>query len=205
MTYTRYVLFIHIQSPAYRKVLEGINDAFSHKEKGGKMWVWIDGFPDYSVSNEGKVRHDSNLRLVKPQINQLGVVYVGLMRDHEQKQRVLARLVADAFLPRTLEAFNTPINLDGDRFNCAVDNLMWRPRWFAIRYNRQFREPYYGRINHPLRSVDDSEVHLSSLDAAIRYGLLERDICLSIEHNTLVWPTYQQFEIMEWSRNSSTY
>jgi NUMOD4 motif len=161
-----------------------------------EMWVQIEGFPDYSVSTSGEVRHDSNLRLLRPQINQLGIPYVGMMRDNEQKQRSLARLVANAYLPRFLEAFDTPINLDGDRMNCAVENLMWRPRWFAIRYNRQFKEPYYRRIEAPLRAIEDSEVHSSSIEAAIRYGLLERDICLSIEHRTYVWPTYQIFELV---------
>lgn len=161
------------------------------------MWTPIDDFPGYSVSTEGEVRHDSNLRPLKPQINQSGVPYIGLFRDYSQKKRSLARLVATTYIPRSLEAFDTPINLDGDRLNCSVENLMWRPRWFAILYNQQFSDPYYGRINAPLRATDNQEVHSSSLEAAIRYGLLERDLVLSIEHNTFVWPTYQYFEIVE--------
>ena len=161
------------------------------------MWVPIKDFPGYSVSDEGEVRHDSNMRPLKPQINQFGVAYVCLVQGYDQKKRSLPRLVANAFIPRSLEAFDTPINLDGDRLNCAVDNLMWRPRWFAIRYVQQFKDPYKNRINRPLRALDSSEVHSSSLDAAIRYGLLERDLVLSMLNNTVVWPTYQRFEIVE--------
>lgn len=161
------------------------------------MWAQIEGFPDYSVSDQGEVRHEANQRLLKITMNQYFVPYVGLVRDFEQKKRSVARLVANAFLPRDLEAFDTPINLDGDRLNCALWNLMWRPRWFAIRYNQQFRDPYKNRVNRPLRAVDFTEVHSSSIEAAMRYGLLERDIVLSLHNGTWVWPTYQTFELVE--------
>lgn len=161
------------------------------------MWAPIDGFPGYSVNEEGEVRHDSNLRPLRVQINQFGVPYVCMVRDYEQKKRSLPRLVANAFIPRGLEAFDTPINLDGDRMNCNVDNLMWRPRWFAIRYVQQFKEPPRYRVNRPLRALDSSEVYPTSLEAVIRYGLLERDIVLSMHNNTVVWPTYQRFEVVE--------
>jgi hypothetical protein len=100
-------------------------------------------------------------------------------------------------MPDRSEAFDTPINLDGDRFNCCLQNLMWRPRWFAVQYNRQFRERYDRPIEVPLKAADTKEVFPNSLAAAIRYGLLERDVVLSIEHNTLTWPTYQKFEVVE--------
>lgn len=161
------------------------------------MWVQIAGFPDYSVSDQGEVRHESNLRPLAVTVNQRGVPYVGLVRHSEQKKRSLARLVANAFLPQDLESFDTPINLDGDRLNCAMWNLMWRPRWFAIRYNQQFRDPYRNRVNRPLRAVDFKEVHSSSIEAACRYGLLERDIVLSLHNHTWCWPTYQYFELVE--------
>lgn len=160
-------------------------------------WVPVQGFPGYSVNNLGQVRRDANGRILQVKINQYGVPYVGLMREWEQKQRSLSLLVARAFLPRSLEAFDTPINLDGDRFNCTVENLMWRPRWFAVQYNRQFREPYEEPIERPIRDTKGREVLLDSLEVATRYGLLERDVVLSILNRTYVWPTYQTFEVVE--------
>lgn len=160
-------------------------------------WVPVRGFPGYSVSDRGRVRRDANGRILHIKINQYGVPYVGLMREWEQKQRSLARLVASAFLPRSLEAFDTPINLDGDRVNCSVENLMWRPRWFAVQYNRQFREPYESPIEAPIRDVNGGKAHSGSLEVAMRYGLLERDVVLSIFNMTYVWPTYQVFEVVE--------
>lgn len=160
-------------------------------------WVPVQGFPGYSVDSLGQVRRDSSGRVLRPKINQYGVPYVGLMKDWEQKQRSLALLVAKAFIPRALEAFDTPINLDGDRLNCSVENLMWRPRWFAIQYNRQFRERYEHPIERPIRDEKDEEVLPGSLAVAIRYGLLERDVVLSILNRTYAWPTYQVFVVVE--------
>lgn len=159
-------------------------------------WRPIDGFPKYSVDMSGQVRHNRTGHVVRPQMNQSGVPYVVLMRNGQHFSRGLARLVARTFIPRDLEAFDTPINLDGDRWNCDIDNLMWRPRWFAIQYHQQFRYAPLTRIDRPLRASDASEVHSSSLEAAIRYGLLEVDISRSILFGHIVWPTYQTFELV---------
>ena len=103
--------------------------------------------------------------------------------------------MAKAFLPPPSDVFDTPINLDGNRFNCAVDNLMCRPRWFAVRYNQQFTHGRYDRpLGRPVTAIETGEVFPDSFLAACRYGLLERDLVLSIEHNTVTWPTYQTFE-----------
>lgn len=158
-------------------------------------WTLVRGFPLYSVNTLGQVRRDDFDRLVTPQANQTNSVYVPLMRDHKLHQRSLALIVARAFLPPPVPPFNTPINLDGDRWNCHVDNLMWRPLWFARKYHRQFREPYESPINTPLKARDDKEVFGGSFEAACRYGLLERDVVLSVYHNTYAWPTYQIFEL----------
>lgn len=158
-------------------------------------WVPVQGFPGYSVNPLGQVRKDSNGRVLHTRLNQYGVPYVGLMRDWRQCIRSLPRLVATAFLPTPNEIFDTPINLDGDRTNCHIDNLMWRPRWYAIYYVSQFKDRYMNPINVPVRAVETREVFPNSLEAACRYGLLEREVVLSVLNQTPTWPTYQQFEL----------
>lgn len=157
-------------------------------------WVSIEGFPNYSVNSLGQVRQDRFDRLMVPHMNQTEVVYVSLNRENRQFQRSLALIVAKAFLPPPPPPFNTPIHLNGDRWDCAIDNLMWRPRWFAIRYHRQFRDPYERPVKAPLRARGEKEVFQDSFSAACRYGLLERDVVMSVEYNTYAWPTYQIFE-----------
>lgn len=158
-------------------------------------WVPLESFPGYSVNTLGQVRKDSSGRLLHPRINQYGVPYVGLMRNWRQCIRSLPRLVAMTFLPPPSEIFDTPINLDGDRTNCEVDNLMWRPRWYAIYYVNQFKDRYDHPIESPIRAIDTEEVFPNSLAAACRYGLLEREVVLSVLNKTPTWPTYQMFEL----------
>jgi hypothetical protein len=141
------------------------------------------------------VRTDRSGRILSLNVNQTGVLQVGMMRDGRQYHRSVPLLVAKAFLPPLSKAFDTPINLDGDRYNNRVDNLAWRPRWFAIRYNQQFRQPVENPIDMPIIDLKTREVSQNSLECAKRYGLLERDLVLSILNRTYVWPTYQEFGI----------
>lgn len=125
----------------------------------------------------------------------MGVLQVGLTSFGEYHKRGVALLVARAFIPQPSELFDTPINLNGDRSDCRAENLMWRPRWFAIAYHKQFKEPYEFRLDGAIYDTKTSEISNSSLEAAMRYGLLEQDIVLSIANRTYVWPTYQVFGI----------
>lgn len=160
------------------------------------VWKPIRGFPGYSINAKGQVRHDKNKRLVRPRYNQYGTPYVGLMRNWQQCSRSLPRLVAAAFLSSPTDIFNTPIQLDGDPANCRVENLMWRPRWYAVKYKRQFEQRYYDPIDEPIHAIDKMETFPNSFAAACRYGLLEKEVVLSIRNRTPAWPTYQMFELM---------
>jgi len=160
-------------------------------------WEPIPSFPGYSIREDGAVRHDKNLRPVKPRVNQDNVCYVGLMRDWAQHNRSLARLVAIVFLAPPTDLFNTVIQLDGNPWNCHVSNLMWRPRWYAIKYKRQFERRYHSPIDEPIHAIDKFENFPNSFEAAQRYGLLEEEVVLSIQNNTPAWPTYQEFELVE--------
>lgn len=160
-------------------------------------WRPIADFPEYSVSNLGHIRRNATGYELAPKVNQYGVVYVGLMKNGEQLQRGVALLVASTFVPRLSPAFDTPINLNGDRFDNKVDNLTWRPLNFARMYNRQFKDRYVNPIGHRIVDLESGEEFENSYDCAVRCGLLERDIVLSILNRTYTWPTYQQFGILE--------
>jgi hypothetical protein len=163
-----------------------------------EIWKEIEEFPNYSVSNFGRVRSNFSERILSVYANQSGLVQVGLMLNGIQKHRSVPLLVARAFIPQPSGPFDTPINLDGDRYNNHVDNLMWRPRWFAIKFNKQFKEEvsYENQINVPIEDLKSGEVTDNSLECAKRYGLLEDEIVLAILNNTYVWPTYQRFRVV---------
>lgn len=160
-------------------------------------WMPVEGFPGYSVNNLGQVRNDNTDRVLAVRENQYGVTFVGLSRGYRQYQRSLALLVANAFIPNSSEIWDTPINLDGDKYNCAVENLMWRPRAFAIRYQQQFKHGPERHVNGPLRAIGDDLVFEDSFTAAMYYGLLEAEIRDSLKNGTPTWPTYQRFEFVK--------
>lgn len=162
-----------------------------------ELWKVIRDFPKYSVSTTGRVRRDESGRILAQSPNQYGVVSVGLMRGNTQFRRSVPLLVAKAFIPHPFGPFDTPINLNGNRYDNRIENLVWRPRWFAVQYNHQFKEPYGYPITRPLRDVKTEIEYENSWDVATKHGLLEKDVVLSILNNTVTWPTYQSFEVIE--------
>lgn len=160
-------------------------------------WRKIYAFPGYSVSYTGDVRNDLTGYWLQYSINQAGVVYVGITKGRTQYNRSVARLVADAFLPLPMyESFDTPINLDGNRLNNFVNNLIWRPRWFAVKYNRQFFNTGLASVLK-LRELATGEIFNSSLAAAVRFGLLAQDLAIAALNQDEVWPTGQRFAILK--------
>jgi hypothetical protein len=162
-----------------------------------ERWRIIDEFPNYSISDHGRVRNDESGRVLALLQNQKGIVNVGLMRGGIQYKRSVTVLVANAFLqPSALEAFDTPINLDGDRSNNHYGNLMWRPRWFAVKYFQQFKigpSGFGGRVQDRSTGI----IYRNTWEAALEWGLIEKDIVVAILNRTYVWPTYQVFKVMD--------
>lgn len=171
--------------------LSPLQDKIEDKER----WKRIPDFDEYKVGSHGHIKSEKTGRLLRVSQNQYGVVQVGMMRDGVQHHRGVARLVAKAFIRNPYPAFDTPINKDGNRVNNHVANLVWRPRWFAVKYNWQFRWPYAFPITSPIVDLKTGDVSPNSFECAKRYGLLEEDLVVSIENRTYVWPTYQEFGV----------
>lgn len=160
-------------------------------------WKQIKEFLEYSVSSHGRVRHDTRDHIMALTLNQLGIVQVGFSQHGMYYKRAVAPLVAHAFIPRPMGPFDTPINLDGDRTNNYVENLMWRPRWFAVKYHKQFKKANMKRNGLMIRDTKTGEIFVSEYDACIQFGLLVDDLRHAIVNRTYVWPTYQIFEYVE--------
>lgn len=157
-------------------------------------WRAIHSFQMYSVSTLGRVRNEKSGRIMALRINDRGIVFVGLVREKVQYKRAINILVANAFLPPPPNrAFDSAINLDGKRTNNHVENLTWRPLWFARRYYYQFRPEAPRGFTVPVEEVNTKEVFNTSWDAAVKYGLLDREIFIATLNHTFVFPTYQQF------------
>ena len=162
-----------------------------------ELWSPIPSFENYSISNYGAVLN-SRGELLTAGRNQQGVLYVQLWREGKAFNRAVAPLVAKAFLePPPHHSWDTPIHLNGNRVDVFIENLMWRPRWFAVDYHQQIRRASLSKI----RDVVTEEVDtLKSF--CMRYGLLPQKVweqALDRTSNTNsifgVWPTNQMFEL----------
>jgi hypothetical protein len=161
-------------------------------------WRVIEEFPDYAVSSYGRVRNLVTDLIKTPTQNQQGTASVLLMRDHDQYRRSVSVLVASAFVEREQYNHNTPIHLDGDLTNHHPDNLRWRPRWFALKYHKQFKPGYFPAINEPIEDVVTKRQYRNSLEASMEHGLLDVEIFLAIVNRTVVFPTNQRFQLVNW-------
>lgn len=167
-----------------------------------EQWQELDEFPNYAVSDHGRIMNTHTDLLKRPSKNQQGILMVNLSHRNQQHIRSVAVLVATTFLndvPRP-DHFDTPIHLDGDKGNCRADNLAWRPRWFAVKYHQQFnpfeRANRYG-FRRPIINVETEEVFPTSWDAATKYGLLDFEILLATQNRTFVFPINQRFEVID--------
>lgn len=162
-----------------------------------EQWCEILQFPGYLVSNTGQVQNEKTGRMLSSNVNQRGIVNVSLYNRGHEFKRSVAVLVATAFVVTARSAsFNTPINLDGDRRNNRADNLLWRPRWYAMEYFKQFHdEP--NSIDEPVQEYKTGEIFKSSWEAALTFGLLDREVVRSIIRRTYAVPTYQMFQLYQ--------
>ena len=112
--------------------------------------------------------------------------------DGGYKTRGVARIVAEVFNePPPNERFDTIIHLDGDVSNCFAGNLMWRPRWYAIKFHKQFTfESFHtGYKNHEkIREIDSGRLYTSIHEVCTTEGVYYFDVqdCLIRESVTPV-------------------
>ncbi|MET0785776.1 MAG: NUMOD4 domain-containing protein [Paenisporosarcina sp.] len=155
----------------------------------------IEGFPNYVVSNYGRVFNiatDRELTLSHT-TKDGGDLSVGMFRDNRQHRYSVKCLVARAFVEGETELFNTPVLLDGDRFNLRADNIVWRPRWFACTYVRQFSRLSTWINFGPIVDVTTGTKYDTIYDAATTNGLLLVDVMDSVFNEKIVFPTRQRF------------
>lgn len=159
----------------------------------------VPGFPDYVIDKEGSVyNRESGLRR-KPSRTQEGAVKITLFREGRAYTKSLSLLVAKAWLynDHDPEIFDTPIHLDNDPTNNHVDNLAWRPRWFAVKYQRQYWNEEYRYARTRVEDVKTGEVFDSLLAVCQRYGFLYMDVIKSCTRGETVFPSWKEFRFAD--------
>ena len=162
-----------------------------------ETWVVVEEFQDYQVSDHGRVLKTATGKIMKESYTRQGAVKIGFVEAGIQYTRSVKVLVAESFLETPSENFDTPINLDGNQRNNHVENLLWRPRYFAIKYSRQFHEYTPGQSMGPIASTETRHVYIDMVEAALTNGLLIYDVWRSVHHGFKVFPTGDRFVLLK--------
>lgn len=160
--------------------------------------VPVPGFEDYVIDRDGTVYTAWNKRLRRASRTQEGAVKITLYRDGIPYTKSLARLVARAHLWNGFDPtiFNTPIHLDNNLENNHVDNLAWRPRWFAVKYQQQYWNENYRFAKTKVQDTATRKTYNSLVEACQAHGLLFMDVIKSCTEGTPVFPTRQKFRFV---------
>ncbi len=92
-------------------------------------WRTVADFPDYEISNLGRVRNSSG-KVLKPQQNPKNGYYQIMLHNGINGKKIklhyLHRLVATYFLPQPQEGQTQINHKNGDRQNNTASNLQWK-------------------------------------------------------------------------------
>lgn len=158
-----------------------------------EIWAQLDEFEDYSISNLGRVRNDIRDSPVALSLTQQGAVKVGLMKGGVQYTRSVKVLVAETFIPKENPLFNSPIHLDCNPRNNRVDNIVWRPRWFAWKYTQQLVDINRFKKVGPVVNVKTKVVYKNVVEAAMANGLLFWEVEMAVINQIPVFPSWHLY------------
>lgn len=143
-----------------------------------EAWGKIEDFPPYEVSDEGRIRNADTGKQLGIYDNGHGVLQVVLRRGGCNHARAVHRLVATTFFdPAPYDC--VPMYRDGDHYNNRASNLVWKPRWFAVKWTKQGHATPtdFRRI----RVVRTGVVYENSLECAKAIGGLEELVLLTAQ------------------------
>lgn len=91
-----------------------------------EIWRTIEGFPDYEVSNLGRVRSNKYQKALirKPRLGTNGYYQVGLYVNGKRIRKSIHRLVAQAFIPGACNSLEVN-HINGIKTDNTAENLEW--------------------------------------------------------------------------------
>lgn len=132
---------VEITGPQTEWIADAILAALPHtgEQSGGAPVAWgpIAGFEGlYEVSDDGRVRRMPEGSERSPTRSGAGYRKVELWRGNQRHQRLIHRLVAEAFLAPPPEGFGEVNHKDGDKANNRASNLEWSNRRLNTDHSR---------------------------------------------------------------------
>lgn len=162
-------------------------------------WRIVKDFPKYEVSNFGHVRKIGKTTPLSPKKAKGDAWFVKLSRDGIPYSKTLKTLVSEAFVPKPEghdpNVFDTPVLCALTTDDVRADKIVWRPRWFAIKYRRMINDlPYYWDM--AVLNLNTGNQHASILTASLRDGVLMSDIYRSAGEGRTTFPHGYRYDFM---------
>jgi len=159
-----------------------------------ERWKRITGFPNYEISNVGRVYNSKSDRIMKTSKTTFGHAKISLLSNVDntnsgRQTMSVAKLVAEAFVDRPTALCDQVVILDGDLENLAAYNLVWRPSWYAWKYVRQLQDDQPNHFyNLAVHNVTNDITYNSVVEAGMAEGLLFTDIWRSTYSGAEIFP-----------------
>ncbi len=132
-----------------------------------ERWVEIEEFPNYAVSDYGRVMNRKTARILSPIVSGSGYIYVRLYNVLGYKTISVHVLVASVFVDGWFDGAEVN-HIDGDKINVLPENLEWctHSENLLHAYATGLQQPT--RRYKPVRCIETNEV-FRSIDAAAEY------------------------------------
>lgn len=136
-----------------------------------ECWKVVADFPDYMVSQLGRVKNARTGRILKPYLADENYYELNLWHERKAKHVRVHRLVALSFCEGYASGLE-PDHIDGDKTNNVATNLEWVThaengrRAYALGFNR----PTLRRNVRPIEIVETGEVFESAAACARAIG-----------------------------------
>ncbi len=155
----------------------------------------IEDFPEYIVTEYGEVFNAKTEREIQVARTGQGTAKVTLYRDGRPFTRALGLIVAKAYVWNDFDPdiFDTPIHLNHEPLDNRAVNLRWRPRWFAIKYAKQYWFENYHNHRRDIYDPSDGEVLPGVRWICEKHGVLWFDVLMSLEKGETVFPSGYRF------------
>lgn len=106
-----------------------------------EILITIEGYPNYQISNLGRVYSLYTKRFLKPFLSRPGYKIITLCVNNKYPKYSIHRLVATHFLKEQRQPGMIVHHMDGNKLNNRADNLQW------VSYSYNIKHAYLNGLN----------------------------------------------------------
>jgi hypothetical protein len=175
-----------------------------------EVWKPIPGFSNYQISSFGRIWNNRQNKPMKTSKTMEGVPKILLFDDFGvRRTKTVLKILSEAFISRPYALWDTPMVLDGNPANLALENIVWRPRWLAWKYARQLKTPQPLHFqNLAVINTTTGVIYESVIEAGMAEGMLFDRIwrCTYNRHDKIYgpWPDFEIIKFQNHRRKNET-